>query len=66
MSQILEKEKISDIAQRHVVSALREILSDPDAGLDLNARFVSKIKKSSKSKIAGKTKNLLEVLAKYR
>lgn len=63
---VLEKEKINDIAQRQVVSALREILSDPDTGLNLTTRFVRKIKKSSKSKEFGKTNNLLDVLAKYR
>lgn len=63
---VLEKEKIIDIAQRQVISALREILSDPDTGLNLTTRFIRKINKSSKSKITGKTKNLQNVLAKYR
>lgn len=63
---VLEKEKINDTTQKQIVSALREILSDPDTSLDFNARFIRKIKKSSKSKEIGKTNNLLNVLAKYR
>lgn len=62
----IEDNKISEIATRKVMSALREILSDPDRGLFLKTGFISRIKKSMRSKGAGETKNLHNVLAKYR
>lgn len=66
MSNILiQEKKIGDIAHRQVMAALREILSDPDRGLELKAGFINRIKKSTRSKEAGRTKNLREVLAKH-
>lgn len=53
------------MAQRQIMAALREILSDPDRGLALKAGFVSRIKKSLYSKNAGKVKDLKGILAKY-
>jgi len=65
MATVLENKKISDIAQKQVMAALREILSDPDRGLVLRESFVRKMKKSIHSKKAGKVQNLLDVLANY-
>ena len=61
----VEEKKISEIATRKIMSALREILSDPDRGLFLKTGFISRLKKSMRSKEAGKTKNLRDVVAKY-
>lgn len=61
----VEDKKINEIAARKVMSALREILSDPDRGLFLKTGFIGRIKKSIHSKEAGRTKNLRDVLAKY-
>ena len=65
MATVLENKKISDIAQKQVMAALREILSDPDRGLAFRAGFVRRVKKSMRSKESGKVKNLIDVLAKY-
>ncbi|OGF50306.1 hypothetical protein A3G55_03420 [Candidatus Giovannonibacteria bacterium RIFCSPLOWO2_12_FULL_44_25] len=59
----IQEKRIGDIAHKQVMAALREILSDPDRGLELRAGFVSRVKKSMRSKEAGKVKNLEEVLA---
>lgn len=47
------------------MAALREILSDPDRGLELKTSFVGRIKNSLRSKEAGKVANLKEILAKH-
>lgn len=60
---IIQDKKISDIAHRQVMAALREILSDPDRGLALRSNFVRRIRKSARSKEIGKVKNLRDVLA---
>ena len=56
------KKDVSSIARKHVVSILRELMSDPDQNLALRAGFVRRLKKSVQSKHAGKYKNLDEVL----
>lgn len=62
---LVQEKKISDIAHRQIMAALREIFSDPDRGLTLKSSFVGRITKSAHSKETGKVKNLKEVLAKY-
>lgn len=62
---LVQEKKVSDIAHRQIMAALREIFSDPDRGLTPKKSFVSRITKSVHSKEAGKVKNLKEVLAKY-
>lgn len=63
---LLPEKRIAQIARRQVVSALREILSDPDAGLVLQEKTVGRLRKSVKSKREGKTKDLTQVLQKYK
>ncbi|MAG12568.1 hypothetical protein CL630_02020 [bacterium] len=62
----LENKKMSKLAHRSVVAALREILSDPDAGLVLRTNMFSRIKKSVKSKKSGNTTDLKIFLEKHR
>lgn len=62
---IIPDKKISDIAHRQVMAALREILSDPDRGLALRPDFIRRMKKSIRSKEAGRTKNLQDVLVRH-
>jgi len=45
---------------------LREILSDPDAGLPLRRKTVLRLQQSLQSKKEGKLKELSEVLKKYQ
>ncbi|MDA2935679.1 hypothetical protein MYX06_00460 [Patescibacteria group bacterium AH-259-L05] len=66
MAKTLTKNgKISEMAHREVVGALREILSDPDFGMLLRPEAIKRLKKSVRSKQAGKVKALKDVLAKY-
>lgn len=62
---MLQEKKITEIARRQVAAALREILSDPDAGLVLRASAAQRLKKSIRSKEEGKVKNLSRIIAKY-
>ncbi|HEY4473827.1 hypothetical protein A3D11_01650 [Candidatus Peribacteria bacterium RIFCSPHIGHO2_02_FULL_49_16] len=53
------------VIRRQVISILREILSDPDAGLELTAYAKRRLAKSQRSKAAGRVKPLFEVLRMY-
>ena len=59
-------EKLRQMVRREVASTLREILSDPDAGLTLRARTIQRLEKSRRSKQEGRVKDLREVLKKYK
>lgn len=61
----LEKTNIYDITQKRIVSALREILSDPDFELPLKRSMIQKLKKSIQLKKSGKVKDLNKILKKY-
>ena len=56
---------IHTIVREEVIDVVREILSDPDAGLELTQNFIRRIKKSLKGKKTGKITPLLEVLKQY-
>ena len=67
MSKTLAQEKrIATIVRRQVTSVLREILSDPDAGLPLRRKTVLRLQQSLQSKKEGKLRELSEVLKKYQ
>lgn len=61
----IQEKKINKIVRCQIVSALREILSDPDFGLLLRRQAVLRLKKSLASKKAGKLKPLSSVIKKY-
>ena len=61
----IQEKKINKIIRYQIVSALREILSDPDFGLSLQRQAVLQLKKSLASKKAGKLKPLSSVIKKY-
>lgn len=61
----IQEKKINKIVRYQIVSALREILSDPDFGLLLQRQAVLRLKKSLASKKAGKLKPLSSVIKKY-
>jgi signal recognition particle GTPase len=62
---ILQNKNINKIVRRQVVEVMREMLSDPDFGLELRPESIKRLKKSIKSKKAGKYSCLDEVLKKY-
>ena len=61
-----QEKKIATIVRRQVTSVLREILSDPDAGLLLRRKTALRLQASVRSKKEGKLKELSEVLKKYQ
>lgn len=57
----------SDMAiRKQVISVIREMMRDPDAGLELREAFKQRLLKSVRSKKAGRVKTLAEIKAKYR
>lgn len=63
---LLQNKKINEIIRRQVIEVMREMLSDPDFGLELRPQFIKRLKKSIKSKKAGKYISLDKILKKYR
>jgi len=62
---LLQNKKINGIVRRQVIEVIREMLSDPDFGLELKPEFIKRLKKSIKSKKAGKYTSLDKILKKY-
>ena len=58
--------KIDNLVRRNVISVLREVLSDDEAGLELSATAVQRLQKSKLSRQLGKVKPFKQILAKYR
>lgn len=56
---------IHTVVRKEVVDVMREILSDPDAGLELTSYFVRRLRKSVRDKKAGKLTPLDKVFARY-
>ncbi|OGM90745.1 MAG: hypothetical protein A3D64_02495 [Candidatus Wildermuthbacteria bacterium RIFCSPHIGHO2_02_FULL_49_9] len=54
------------IIRKEVVDVVTELLSDPDAGLELNRAFERRLKRSTAEKAKGRTRFLSEVFAQYR
>jgi len=53
------------IIRKEVVDVFTELLSDPDAGLELNPLFEKRLKKSLKEKAQGKITPLAEVFSQF-
>ena len=62
MARIATKRNFSQETRRQVIAVLREILSDPDAGLALRTDFVQGLKRSIQAKKQGHFKALSTVL----
>ncbi len=58
--------KIGVLVRREVVTVMREMFSDPEAGLGLTLDATRRIKRSEAANAAGKYKPLKAVLKKYR
>lgn len=52
--------------RRHVVEVFRELMADPDAGLELSRSATERLFKSVRSNRQGKTTSLDSVFKKYR
>lgn len=61
-----QNHKLDSLVRQQVVSSLREILSDPDFGLNLKPTAFQKLRKSIRSKKAGRYRSLEDVVKKYQ
>ena len=57
---------INQIVRRQVINVLREMFTHEDSGLELTEETIRRLKKSVRSREAGRVKPLEQVLAKYR
>ena len=64
-TQIATK-KIDVLVHKKVIEVMREILSDPDYGLDFNSDFIKRLRRSIHSKKSGKVVGLDSVFKKYK
>ena len=64
-TQIINK-KIDLFIHKKVIEIIREILSDPDYGLEFRPEFITRLKKSIRSKGAGRVVSLDKILKKYK
>lgn len=62
---ILRNRKLNNLIRQTVIETIREIFNDPDYGLPLTIETVRRLKKSIKSKKAGRLISLEEILKKY-
>ncbi len=62
----LQEKTIQALVDRSVSRALRELLADPDRGLELTAYAKRRLKQSAAFKKRGKTIPLDAALAKYQ
>ena len=65
MAHLATKQQSHQETRREVIAVLREILSDPDAGLALRADFVRRLKRSIRSSEKGHYKPLSTILEMY-
>ena len=56
---------INAVIRKEVVSVVREVLSDPDAGFELKPNFIRRLKKSLKDQKTKRVTPLLGVLKQY-
>ncbi|TSC78410.1 MAG: hypothetical protein G01um101429_806 [Parcubacteria group bacterium Gr01-1014_29] len=62
---IISEKRISDTVRREVIDVIREVLSDPDAGLALTPKITQRLKYSQKSKKMGHVKPLAAIFEQY-
>jgi vacuolar-type H+-ATPase subunit E/Vma4 len=60
------EKKIDFLVQKRVNEVIREILSDPDYGLEFTPEFIKRLKKSIASKKTGRVVSLEKILKKYK
>lgn len=66
LKTLSKSKKIDNLVRRNVISVLREVLVDSEAGLELTTGAAARLKKSIRSREAGRVKTLDQILAKYR
>jgi hypothetical protein len=61
---LLQDKKLNSLIRQTIIETIREIFNDPDYGLPLSIRTAQRLKKSIKSKKAGRVISLKEILNK--
>ena len=61
---LLQDKKLNNLVRQTIIETIREIFNDPDYGLPLSIQTIGRLKKSIKSKKAGKVIGLKEILNK--
>ncbi|HEX9722292.1 MAG TPA: hypothetical protein VGA53_03425 [Candidatus Paceibacterota bacterium] len=62
---ITENKNLDNRIRSQVIDVMREVLSDPDAGLEVTPEFSRKLKQSMKAEEAGKTTSLKKIFEEY-
>jgi len=62
---VTENKKLDARIRTQVIGVMREVLSDPDAGLEVTPEFSRKLKESMKAEEAGKTTPLEKIFKEY-
>ena len=62
---ITENKKLDARIRTQVIGVMREVLSDPDAGLEVTPEFSTKLKQSVKDEKAGRIMPLAKVFEEY-
>ena len=65
MTTVIIPKRMHNVVRREVIDVVREVLSDPDLGLELSPKFSRRLKKSIKEKKAGKVSLLSKIFAQY-
>ena len=60
-----ENKNLDDRIRSQGIDVMREVLSDPDAGLEVTPEFGRKLKQSIKAEGAGKTTSLEKIFKEY-
>lgn len=61
----IENKKLGEQIRKQVIDVMREVLSDPDAGLEITPAFSRKLKQSVRAETAGRTTSLKQIFDKY-
>lgn len=61
----LRNKKLNNLIRQTVIETVREVFDDPDYGLPLTPQTIRRLKKSMKSKKAGRVVSFEEILKKY-
>jgi len=62
---IQNQKQLNKLIRQRVIEAIREIFNDPDYGLPLTPETIRRLRKSIKSKKAGRVIHFDEILKKY-
>jgi len=62
----LKSKEVEEFIRKKVIEVMREIVSDPDYGLELKPEFMKRLKKSLRSKRERQIVSFNKLLKKYK